>query len=126
MFHTYTQTHVTPDIIQKFPVAINTSIRHPKNAAIFHPRVGPRALKIGGPVSASIVCCAQRPDVLTDGFMRVLSYPSKENTVGVVTRLGAGHPRDCVSISGRNNVRTSSGIHLTSYETGNGGSVPWP
>jgi hypothetical protein len=64
--------------------------------------------------------------VLTDGFMRVLSYPSKENIAGVVTRLGTGYPRDRVSIPGRDNVRTSSGIHLASYEMGTGGTVPWP
>jgi hypothetical protein len=58
--------------------------------------------------------------------MGVLSYPSKGNTAGVVTRLGAGHPRDDVSIFGRDNVRTISGIHLPSNEVGTGGSVPWP
>jgi len=40
---------------------------------------------------------------------------------GLVTRLRAGHPRDHVSIPGRDNVCTSSGIHLASYEMGTGG-----
>jgi len=124
---TNTNTHVTPYIIQEFPVAINTSIRHPKNAAIFHPRcVGPtcRLREIGRVVSASIVFSAQWPDVLTKGLVRVISYPSKENIVGLVTRLGAGHPRNRVSIPGRDNVRTGSGIHLASYEVGTGGLMP--
>jgi len=53
--------------------------------------------------------------------MRVLSYPGKENMVGLVTRLGAGHQRDRASVPGRDNVRTSSGINLVSYEMGTGG-----
>ena len=83
------------------------------------PRVSP--LEIGRTVSTSIVFSAQWPDILTEGFMRLISYPSKENIVGLVTRLGAGHPRDRVSIPGRDIVRTSSGMHLASYEMGTGG-----
>jgi hypothetical protein len=86
---------------------------------VLGPRVGLR--EIGRAISASIVFSAQWPDVLTKGFVRVISYPSKENIVGLVTRLGAGHPRDRVSIPGWDNVRTSAGIHLASYEMGTGG-----